>query len=74
MPVVPIAIINGGHVCTRRRGQHLSALKVSLGNISHLPQLLFLTNTGVLVVNFKQQLEEDMPSSQALWEMNVFMT
>lgn len=25
-------------------------------------------------MNFKQQLEEDMPSFQGLWEMNVFMT
>lgn len=36
----------------------------------HSLTALFLTTTDVLVMNFKQQLEVDMPSFQGLWEMD----
>lgn len=65
---------NGSNVCEGMRGQHLEALRVLALNIPHLISALFLTDTAVLVMNFKQQLEEDIPSSRGLWEMNVLMT
>lgn len=57
--------------CAQGRGQCLDALRVSILNIPPLPCSFIF---GVFVMNSKQQLEEDMPSFQGLWEMNAFMT
>lgn len=65
---------NGSNVCMGMGGWHLEALRVLALNIPHFTSALFLTDTAVLVMNFKQQLEEDMLSVQGLWELNVFMT